>query len=165
MFDSDEMLLVARDLLYGENASDSHRRRAVSTAYYAVFHAIARTASLRFVGPGSETTVAYRLLYRSFDHGNMRSICKELDKEPMAKAIQLRIGRSAVTPATRNLAHNFVDLQQARHIADYDPAAAISAEDVADLIEEATMAIVALLQIPLPEQADVLALMMVKARP
>jgi hypothetical protein len=65
-------------LLAAGSRSDAQRRRAVSTAYYAVFHHILAAAAARFMGPGTEASGGYRLLYRGFNHGRMKTVCTAL---------------------------------------------------------------------------------------
>lgn len=84
MPDASDLLAVAR-LLAQPPASDTALRRAVSTAYYALFHKLLRDAAQAFIGPGNETTAGYAILYRGFDHGHMRSVCEAL-QVPMLKA-------------------------------------------------------------------------------
>src|SRR5580698_10058514 len=76
-------------------------RRAVSTAYYALFQLLVSEA------------VGYRRLERqrsqlarSFEHGKMKGACNPKFQNAEVQAV----------------AEAFVDLQQARHLADYDNA-------------------------------------------
>ena len=85
--------------------------RAVSTAYFALFHALARTAADSLVGPeGTErSTPAWRQTYRALDHGAAKTAC--------SRARSLDFPADIVA-----CAEIFVKLQQSRHAADYDPA-------------------------------------------
>jgi uncharacterized protein (UPF0332 family) len=57
MPDPAELLAVARQLANSlPQPNDAQLRRAVSTAYYAVFHKILLAAAERFMGPGTEST-------------------------------------------------------------------------------------------------------------
>jgi hypothetical protein len=64
----------------------------------------------------------------------------------------------------RDFAGAFPTLQAARHRIDYDPAATFVPADVSSLIGEAETAIAAFDRVAPDEQADLLALMMVKVR-
>src|ERR1051326_8403917 len=52
-------------------------RRAISAAYYAVFHATLAAAADQFVGVTKRATSQYALVYRSVDHKTLRELCLE----------------------------------------------------------------------------------------
>ena len=88
----------------------SDLRRAVSTAYYALFHCLARNCADTLVGrtPGYRSEPAWRRVYRALEHGHARSQCSR----PTIRTFPPQIGL---------LAEVFVDMQSKRHQADYDP--------------------------------------------
>lgn len=144
--------------------TDAHMRRAASTAYYAVFHMLLRAAADRFMGAGQAAAPGYSLLYRGFSHGQMRRACEELQHSTLKERYKRALQRTAVSRDMQAFARSFPNLQDARHTADYDPAAQFSASDVAALIQEAENAIEAFDRAPPDEQADVLALLMMGIR-
>lgn len=84
-------------------------RRAVSTAYYALFHCLAACcADLLVGGSGADrSATAWERTYRALEHGVARQRC-----------------RAATTtrdfpPSLRHFAAVFVDMQGKRHQADY----------------------------------------------
>ncbi|MFN4169033.1 MAG: hypothetical protein ACK4HD_12050 [Pannonibacter phragmitetus] len=85
-------------------------RRAVSAAYYAVFHELARTCADALVGAtkARRPNRAWVEVYRGLDHGTAKNACN---------------GASNVTfpQEIRNFSDAFKQLQAARHSADYDP--------------------------------------------
>lgn len=138
-------------------------RRAVSTAYYALFHTILRAAAERFMGQTPQAP-GYSLLYRSFDHQHMSRMCEELQRSTLRTKYRAALHRSAVSTDMQEFADAFPRLQSARHDADYDPVASFPPSDVAFTIIAAELAIDAFNRAPPNEQADVLALLMVGAR-
>jgi hypothetical protein len=65
MPDPSELLAGARLLSDASGAippSDAQLRRAVSTAYYALFHKVVRAAAERFMGPAHENAAGFSLL-------------------------------------------------------------------------------------------------------
>ena len=80
-------------------------RRAVSTAYYAMFHALAASAADLFVG--RRRNPAWHRAYRALEHGRARSACRQ--------------GRTAreFPEQVRDFAEAFVELQRVRQEADY----------------------------------------------
>src|SRR5580700_6549593 len=91
-------------------------RRAVSTAYYSLFHLLIDEA----VGAWSVERQRSRLA-RTFDHGKMKGVCDEVLKTATSTA-----GRPAELVL---VARTFIRLQQDRHTTDYDNAEEWSSKD------------------------------------
>ena len=167
MPDPAELIDVAR-LLLGSTASpptQAQLRRAASTAYYAVFHKVLRSAAGRFTGTGQEHSGAYLTLYRSFVHSQMKQICEDLAKSNLPQKVKWSLRRDVVSQGTRDFAASFPALQEIRELADYDPTVGPwNASNIADVIDLAETAIEAFDRIPQDEQSDILALLMVRAR-
>ncbi len=64
----------------------------------------------------------------------------------------------------RDLASDFSRLQEARHVADYEPQAMLTHDEVLFLTDTAAVAMEALDHTTADEQADILALMLVRVR-
>lgn len=105
-------------------------RRAISTAYYALFHFLIREA-IRQMGPnlGIEN---HNRIYRWFDHRTMyqvaRSFSQIVVRIPGSKEILIQ----GNTGSVKHIAQWFADLQELRHSADYDPGAVFLRGDVQD---------------------------------
>ena len=130
------MIETARGLtgLDPRRPTQANLRRAVSTAYYAVFHSLARTAADMLIG--RKRGDAWHQVYRALEHGRAHSAC--LNKHAMR----------GFSSAIHDFADTFVALQAARHRADYalegrnyhrlDALAAIDrAENAIGLLEQA----------------------------
>ena len=103
-------------------------RRAVSTAYYAMFHCLATSAADLFIG--SERTPAWHRTYRALEHGRARSACQQ------------GWGMREFPEEVRDFARAFVVLQKARQQADYAlDADAYQESDVLGHIASAELAI------------------------
>jgi hypothetical protein len=167
VLDSSELLDVAR-LLAAAGAdpppTEAQLRRAVSTAYYALFHKIAQAGACRFMGHGHERKAGYALLYRGFNHSRMKTVCRALDAPRLAPNLERQLGRLAVSQDLREFARLFVALQEARHRADYDPHAILTHADAIKSVERADSAMQAFGRVPADEQADVLALLLANPR-
>jgi len=91
------------------NPKQASLRRAVSAAYYALFHLLIDEAV------GNWGVARQRgVLARTFDHGKMKSVCE---------ALVTNFYKGGSPPAgvqLKNVAQTFGTLQQQRHIADYD---------------------------------------------
>jgi hypothetical protein len=127
-------------------------RRAVSTAYYAVFHALARQCGDRFIGTGqNRSRPAWKQVYRALDHGFAKKAC--------FRAANLGFPSGVVT-----FADIFARLQDERHRADYDPEARYTRADVQAFVGMAEQATSALSEAPLGDRAAFTALVLLKRR-
>ena len=96
-------------------------RRAVSSTYYAVFHAVVTEAADDFVGATKRHTPRYALLYRSIDHRSLRTICEDIVKDKLPKKYNKYEPKGGFGPDIDALANAVTELQEKRHVADYDP--------------------------------------------
>ena len=113
-------------------------RRAVSAAYYALFHLLTSEAADRLItGPGRESLRA--VLRRAFDHATMKEACREIVK-PNAGKLAKGMDGNAVPVALKDVAEAFIELQQARHEADYDSLRTFTRAEALDLVDMAEQA-------------------------
>ena len=114
------------------NASREAIHRAISTAYYAVFHAIcAINADVQHGVPTSPATAeAWTNTYRQMRHRfATRSLSRHL---------------SNLTQDAQHLTNGFIDLQIARETADYDPSKIMTVAEANYWIGEARAALIAM---------------------
>lgn len=121
-----DLLRTASELVAANKGKprQSNLHRATSTAYYALFHSLAKTCADLIVGTvGSKRSgPAWRQVYRALAHSDARTACN--NTKVMAKFPQ----------AVQDFANMFVAMQAKRHEADYDPAAkAIKSAVLADI--------------------------------
>jgi hypothetical protein len=76
--DPDELLLQADGLVGKAGATETDFRRAISAAYYAVFHFCLTCAADMVSGAASRSTPRYCVVYRSIDHKALRGLCGQL---------------------------------------------------------------------------------------
>jgi len=113
-------------------------RRAISTAYYAFFHFLIREA-VRQIGPNlSEEN--YNRVYRWFDHGAMirvaRAFSQRIVRAEKSKDVLIPTNNSGV----QFIAKHFSDLQELRHLADYDSGTIFLRADVLAMTDRVAMA-------------------------
>jgi hypothetical protein len=104
-------------------------RRAISAAYYAVFHATLAAAADEFVGKTKRTTPVYALAYRSVDHRWLRELCFELKKPTPSRRFAAFLPNSGLGANIQAFASAVVELQEKRHAADYDPLIRVRSSD------------------------------------
>lgn len=117
--DPDEWLATARHLVTATKPSEADLRRGVSSAYYAVFHKLLKTATERLLGTSLDT--GYHTLYRAFEHGKMKRLCNELNLPKVKEGYVKALGFEKPSDDIREFARGFSELQQRRHEADYTP--------------------------------------------
>jgi len=127
-------------------------RRAVSTAYYALFDRLARECADALVGTGqARGTTTWVQVYRALEHGFAKNGCIQ--------------ARNLALPTTITaFADAFVALQEQRHRADYDPVARFSRVDAIDLIDRAETALHELRSATRAERRDFAVLILLRRR-
>jgi hypothetical protein len=104
-------------------------RRAISSAYYAIFHAVATEAADVIVGRTKRDTSIYQLVYRSINHNSLRKLCEIFENKKPPTKYKEYFPKSGFDSNLKNLAAAFVELQQMRNNADYDPLYRVSSSD------------------------------------
>ena len=96
-------------------------RRAISSVYYGIFHAVLTEAADDFVGKTKRHTPRYALVYRSIKHRSLQTICKDIVRPKLPDKYLKFEPRGGFGSDLRALATALVELQEKRHLADYDP--------------------------------------------
>lgn len=110
--DPHDLLKAAKDLVNakGGKPRQANLHRATSTAYYALFHTLAKNcADLMVGGTGStRSRSAWKQVYRALSHGPTKKACSAKSLEKFPQEVQ-------------DFANMFIQMQAKRHAADYDP--------------------------------------------
>ena len=116
-------------------------RRAISAAYYGIFHAIVTAAVDQFVGVTNRDESRYGLAYRSVDHGKLRKLCEEVQKSKLSAKFKNYAPSAGFGANVLALAETIVELQEKRHAADYDVMIRMNRSDAAFAIAGAKAAL------------------------
>jgi uncharacterized protein (UPF0332 family) len=117
-------------------------RRAVSSAYYALFHYLTDRACRMMIGTQLPQAPYRQVIARGFDHGTMKEACRSFSGGNLPPAIRRRLPRQFIVPmALRNVARAFVELQEQRHSADYDLSQHLTRAEVFALVRQAEHAL------------------------
>ncbi len=116
--------------LPGRTPRQADLRRAISSAYYALFHAVAIAVADDIVGSTRRASSRYALLYRSIDHRKLRELCEDVGKQTPPKKIARYVPTGGFGSDLMLAADAVIDLQEKRHLADYDPAFRAAKSDV-----------------------------------
>jgi hypothetical protein len=117
-------------------------RRAISAAYYGVFHATLAAAADQFVGKTKRTESRYGLVYRSVDHSALRVICEEVKKQTLRPKYMRYAPPNGFGPNIAAFAAAVIELQEKRHSADYDPLVRMRQSDAIAATKTARAALV-----------------------
>jgi hypothetical protein len=112
-------------------------RRAVSSVYYAVFHLLVDEACRAQIGSLHNQAPLRQVLGRAFAHRVMKEACKSFGGGTLSKGVAKGLPAGfAIPQEIRQMAATFVDLQDSRHLADYDLTERFKRSDVLTLIAE-----------------------------
>jgi hypothetical protein len=136
-------------------------RRAISTAYYALFHAALTAAADYVIGAGKSATEQYALAYRSINHGPLRNLCHSACNNPNSYKIHFPHGLGEELAA---FAIAIVELQEKRHRADYDPRYAVTSTEAAFAVRQARAALASFGSAPEEQRKALLALLLFPPR-
>ena len=138
-----DLLLIAEALARGELRGRAGRpaqadlRKAVSTAYYALFNSLAQCCADMLVGatPVAREEEAWNQTYRALEHGFASNQCEN----------RTRMGQ--FPEEVGKFGSVFAATQRQRQWADYDPAARFNRDDVLTVVGRAREAIAGLSEV------------------
>jgi len=139
-------------------------RRAISGAYYGVFHATLTAAADELVGVTKRSTSQYVLVYRSVDHGKLRELCSEVKKQRLPAKYVRHVPPNGFGPDLQAYAATLLELQEKRHAADYDPSLRIRRSDAQLAISMARNALIRFRAAAASERNAFLALLLFQPR-
>jgi hypothetical protein len=123
-------------------------RRAVSTAYYALFHLLVADGAKRLSPPAPPGLNL--LVQRTFNHGEMRNVCRNFfdghqavsnGKKPgQPPAATRKLISLPLDPRLFNVVQAFIQLHEARNDADYDLASQWNRMDTLKHIQKSRQA-------------------------
>ena len=126
---------VATQLTLTSSDTPEHQerlRRAVSTAYYAMFHTLANSNANALIGTAMNVNdaAAWNRTYRALEHGTARNRFRNTDH------------MASFPNEVREFADTFNDLQSERHSADYNPSPTFTVSGALRTINQARQAII-----------------------
>jgi hypothetical protein len=151
---AEDLLAQARTLagLDTTRPKQASLRRAVSTAYYSLFHLLLASC-IQELTPATPAALGPRIA-RSLAHSEIKDVCLPISRNTPGVILQGLMPRG-FSSELRHVAGTFVDLQEARHLADYDVAATFNRVDILELIRGKERAFVAWKSIQSSSQAGV----------
>lgn len=152
----EDLLDIADDLTKHGGAGrprQAYLRRALSTTYYALFHALAKMCADELIGVTKAGTDAWVRVYRALEHGSAKDALSQTSVQSMG-------------PAAKAFSVAFVELQEKRHTADYDPRPfPFGRKATKGYVQQARNAVTQLGQLKPEEKRDMATTVLLKSRP
>ena len=121
--------LAQRDRTRPKQAS---LRRAISAAYYALFHLLVREATVVLVSDKN----LRQLVPRAFDHSEMKQACRPFAAGTLPDHLKTVSTTATVPDDLKAVAEAFIELQQRRHEADYNVSHTFSRPTTLALVQQ-----------------------------
>ncbi len=136
-----DLLKQARFLAVKEprRPSQASLRRAVSATYYALFHLLVDEAT-KLMLSGHARGPLRNCLARAFNHSAMKQAADQFARDRVSPKLSPGLDGRSIQPRLTDVAQTLVELQDARHQADYDRADRFTRRETLDLIESAERA-------------------------
>ena len=117
-------------------------RRAVSSAYYAMFHCLVHEACCVQFGTQHAQAAFRHVIARAFVHSVMKQACASFRGGTLKDSVKKGLptdaaGNYVVHASIQKVASTFVELQEKRHLADYDLTERFNRSEVLALVEQA----------------------------
>jgi hypothetical protein len=149
----ERLLALAEELAGTSSRSQTLRRRAVSTAYYAVFHTLAELCADELLGAEtSRRSKEYVRIYRSLDHGALKTAFGAAPLSGVA--------------AMQRIGNRVVRLQSERIRSDYLPQQTLYTTDQSiDLVKSAKTAVLSIAELSHGDRRTLAVHLLFKNRP
>lgn len=131
-----ELLKQARFLARKEpkKPTQASLRRSVSASYYALFHLLVDEAT-KLMLSGHGRGRLRDCLARAFHHSAMKQTAVEFTKKSISPKLASGFNRQPIQQQLVDVASSFVQLQEARHDADYNRALRFTRREALDLAD------------------------------
>lgn len=138
-----DRLLDQADALINNHTDETDLRRAVSAAYYGVFHRVLKALADWIVGSGNRSTERYVLVYRSVDHKVLKALCDQIRtiRKAKAEATARRCEPPGGFGTIEGFAVEVLNLHELRELADYHPAHPFNPADTLGAVSSARSAV------------------------
>jgi hypothetical protein len=129
-----------------------------------LFHAAVTAAADLVVGANNRSTSRYKLVYRSPDHKSLRSMCEGVAKQTMPARFAPYVPPGGFGSDLKAFATAFVDLQEKRHAADYDPSLTVTRSEVRATVASSQTAFARFESAPAEQREAFLSLLLFQPR-
>jgi hypothetical protein len=152
----EDLIRIAADLAAHGGAGrprQAYLRRSLSTTYYALFHSLAKMCADELIGVTQVNTDPWVRVYRALEHG----FAKDALGQGFIKDLD---------PAAKAFAVAFIELQEKRTTADYDPRPfPFGRKATLGYVQQARTALIALEQLNSEQRRVITTAVLLKRRP
>lgn len=140
---SSQLLKQARHLATVDprRPQQANLRRAVSGAYYALFHFLVDQATRFLIGGSRDRQGLRQVVGRAFTHSELGSVSRTFSGGSLPTSIVAKLGTSQVPAALKEVAQTVREAQAQRHLADYDVGETFLRDEVLMLIDRVEQSI------------------------
>lgn len=142
----DQLLSQARHLAEMDSGRpvQANLRRAISAAYYAMFHFVIDRALSFFIGTGAVqgSDDLRNLMARAFEHADIKGAARAFASGNPPDLIKRALAGQPIPTELQEFTQTFVELQERRHQADYDLSSRFIRDNVLTNIQRVEEAIV-----------------------
>ena len=131
-------LLIAAD---PRRPRQANLRRAVSSAYYALFHFLVDQSCRSVFGSTVSRMPLRSILARGFEHGEMKEASRSFAGGNLPDWMRSVAPHLTISDNLRTVARRFVHLQAARHRADYDLSIGLTRDEAVGYVADVRDAI------------------------
>ena len=156
-----ERLFEQATALAQTQACQTDLRRAISAAYYGLFHFTLTAAANMVVGADKQSNPRYGFVYRSIDHSRLRALGTQLRSTALQGIPLVPAGGFGKIADFARLAGNLYEL---RNLADYDPLREFTLDEARVAISDAQRAIEWFRESTREQQEVFLTLLLFKSR-
>jgi hypothetical protein len=157
----DHLFDQADHLTSGVPSRPTDLRRAISNAYYGLFHFAITAAADMVLGAANQATARYALVYRSVDHAHLRNLCDQVRATNPQKVALVPVGGFG---SIADFARITLNLYELRILADYDPSRLFTPNEVRLAVSDAREAIKWFQQGTAEQQQTFLTMLLFKKR-
>jgi uncharacterized protein (UPF0332 family) len=138
--DPEEFLRQADAMTAQAEPTQVDLRRAISNAYYALFHLSLTAAADMLLTPTARNGDLYALIYRGVEHARLRDLCKHVSATTAHESFA-PFARLDGYGDLATFANLLAGLYEQRNTADYDPSKSFTAAEANGAIADAREAI------------------------
>lgn len=114
-------------------------RRSVSASYYALYHRLVSEATARMFSGNDRAPLRGRVA-RAFAHGTMKDVARQFAANAVSPKLSPGLNGQPLQGEIVQVAEDFLELQEARHDADYDTLRRFSRADALSSVRTAERA-------------------------
>ena len=140
---SEDLLEQAETLLKADlrKPKQANVRRAVSAAYYGLFHFLIEESTLLVVNTDFSSKRLRQIVARAFTHTAMNETSKSFASGNLPALYDSLLTGASLPSELKRIAAAFDDLQRDRHRADYDLSSPMSRQDSINAVQQVRSAI------------------------